>query len=113
MSKFITMNRDELPESTYVREHLSTKTYNFCWKIKFNNELDAKSVNNTSMFVSTPDGSMFNCKITYNAIENYIEIHPLEHYSPNTTYTLTITTRVRSLTGAHLPQDVSVTFSID
>ena len=112
MSNFITMNRDELSESTFVREHLSCKTFNFCWKIKFNAELDSKSVNNTSMFVATPDGGMFNCKITYNAIENYIEIHPLEKYSPNVTYTLTITTRVKSLTGTHLSQDISIPFSI-
>lgn len=113
MSKFITMNREELPESTFVREHLSGKTYNFCWKIRFNNELDPKTVNNTTMFVTTPDGGMFNCKISYNAMDNIIEIHPLEEYAPNTQYTLTITTRVVSLTGSRLPNDISVPFSID
>ena len=107
------MNRDELPESTFVREHLSGKTFNFCWKIRFSHELDPTSVNNTTMFVTTPDGGMFNCKIIYNPVENIIEIHPLENYSPNTQYTLTVTTRVKSLTGSHLPNDISVPFSID
>ena len=112
MSKFINMNRDELPENTYVREHLSCKTFNFYWKLRFNKELDPKTVNNTTMFVTTPDGGMFNCKISYNTVEENIEIHPLEQYSPNTEYTLTITTRVMSINGAHLPKDIYIPFSI-
>ena len=113
MSKFINFDRSDLPESTFVREHLAAKTYNFAWKIKFNSELDARSVNNTTMFVTTPDGNLFNCKIIYNMIDNYIEIRPLEEYTPKETYTLTITTRVKSLSGAHLPNDIFVPFSID
>ena len=113
MSKFITYDSSDLPDSTFVRELLSHKTYNFSWKIRFNSELDAKTVNNTSMFVTTPDGSLFNCKIIYNIVDNIIEIHPLEEYSPRTTYTLTITTRVKSLSGTSLPNDISIPFSIE
>ena len=113
MSKFITYDRSDLPDSTFVKERLSQKTYSFSWKIRFNSELDAKTVNSTTMFVTTPDGSLFNCKIIYNVVDNIIEIHPLEAYVSATTYTLTITTRIKSLTGASLPNDISIPFSIE
>ena len=112
MSKYITLDRGNLPENTFVKEDLTSKMYNFTWKIKFNNTLDSDTVNNTSMFVTSSDGSLFGCKIVYNSDNNYIEIHPTELYKPNETYTLTITTRVKSVSGSSLPNDISVPFSI-
>ena len=113
MSKFITYDKSELPESASVREYLNGKTYNFTWKIRFSLQLDAESVNNTTMFVTGSDGHIINCKIVYNAVENVIEIYPLEQYEPKSQYTLTITTRVKSVVGSHLSQDVHFPFSID
>ena len=45
-------------------------------------------------------------------MENYIEIRPLEHYQPSSTYTLTITTRVRAVNGKSLKEDIVFPFSI-
>lgn len=113
MSKFITVEEQNLPEGTVFREHLLTKTYHFSWQIRFSLELDPKTVNNTTMFVTSPSGSIINCKITYDEFTNIIEIKPLERYEPKATYTLTITTRVKSIKGSTLKQDVQFPFSID
>lgn len=113
MSKYISYEEDSLPSGTVFREHLLTKTYSFSWQIKFSLELDPKTVNNTTMFVTSPSGSLINCKITYNEISNSIEIKPLERYEPNATYTLTVTTRVKSIKGATLKQDLCFPFRVD
>lgn len=113
MSKFITVEEETLPEGTVYREHLFTKTYNFSWQIRFSLELDPKTVNNTTMFVTSQAGSLVNCKITYDEITNIIEIKPLERYEPKAKYTLTVTTRVKSVKGASLKEDIQFPFSID
>ena len=113
MSKFISVEEENLPEGTVFREHLLSKSYNFSWQIRFSLELDPKSINNTTMFVTSQSGNIINCKISYNEITNTIEIKPLEHYEPKATYILTITTRVKSIKGASLKEDVSLPFSID
>lgn len=112
MSKFISYQDENLPTGTVFREHLQNKNYNFSWQIRFSHELDPNTVNNTSMFVTDPNGNILNCKIIYNTMENYIEIRPLEHYQPSSTYTLTITTRVRAVNGKSLKEDIVFPFSI-
>ena len=112
MSKFISYQDENLPTGTVFREHLQNKNYNFSWQIRFSHELDPNTVNNTSMFVTDPNGNILNCKIIYNAMENYIEIRPLEHYQPSSTYTLTITTRVKAVNGKSLKEDIVFPFSI-
>lgn len=113
MSKYISYEEDSLPEGTVFREHLLTKTYSFSWQIRFSLELDPKTVNNTTMFVTSPSGSLINCKITYNEISNTIDIRPLERYEPGSTYTLTVTTRVKSLQGATMKKDLTFPFKVD
>ena len=113
MSKFISYETDDLPKGTIFREHLQSKSHNFSWQIRFSQELDPNSINNTSMFVTGPTGNIINCKIIYNTVENYIEIRPLEHYKPNNTYTLTITTRVKSASGKSLKEDMVFPFQIN
>ena len=113
MSKFISYESDSLPTGTVFREHLHTRVYNFSWQIRFSQELDPTTVNNTSMFVTGPSGEFLNCKITYNPIEGYIEIRPLERYVPKSKYTLTVTTRVKGINGKSLREDVNFPFSID
>lgn len=112
MSKFISYQDENLPTGTVFREHLQNKNYNFSWQIRFSHELDPNTVNNTSMFVTDPNGNILNCKIIYNTMENYIEIRPLEHYQPSSTYTLTITTRVKAVNGKSLKEDIVFPFSI-
>lgn len=112
MSKFISYQDENLPTGTVFREHLQNKNYNFSWQIRFSHELDPNTVNNTSMFVTDPNGDILNCKIIYNTMENYIEIRPLEHYQPSSTYTLTITTRVKAVNGKSLKEDIVFPFSI-
>lgn len=113
MSRFISYETEDLPKGTLFREHLQSKSYNFSWQVRFSQELDPNSINNTTMFVTSPDGAILNCKIVYNTVENFIEIRPLEHYEPNTTYTLTITTRVKSINGKSLKEDVVFPFKIE
>lgn len=112
MSKFISYQDENLPTGTVFREHLQNKNYNFSWQIRFSHELDPNTVNNTSMFVTDPNGNILNCKIIYNTMGNYIEIRPLEHYQPSSTYTLTITTRVKAVNGKSLKEDIVFPFSI-
>ena len=113
MSKFISYENENLPTGTIFREHLQSKSYNFSWQIRFSLALDPNTVNNTSMFVTNPSGDLLHRKIIYNTMENYIEIRPLEHYEPNSTYTLTITTRVKAVNGKTLKEDIVFPFSIE
>lgn len=98
--------------SNKVKQNLKFKTGNFVWRIRFNIPLDPKTVNKETMYVTNSQGQKLHTSIWYNLKEEMIEIEPLEPYSTNEQYTLTISTKVRSRGGQSLHEPVSIKFKL-
>ena len=99
-------------QKSKVRQSLKFQTGNFVWQVKFNLPLLKSSVNNKSCFVTTADGRPLNTTIHYNPSSQTIEIAPLEAYERHETYILTVTTKVSSLHGKRLKQNIQIRFLV-
>ncbi len=98
--------------SNKVKQDLKFKTGNFVWKVQFNIPLDPKTVNSDSMLVTNSAGSKLRVYIKYDIARSIIEVEPLEAYSMNETYTLTISTKVKSKGGQSLKEPVQIKFKL-
>lgn len=95
-----------------IKQSLKFRTGNFVWRVKFNNPLDPKTVNNINLYVTTPNQSPLKTAIHYDVPNNTIEIEPLEPYAQNESYILNITTKVRSRMGKKLKAPIQIRFKI-
>jgi len=112
MTNYIKIEDVTGEQRSKVRQRLKFPTGNFVWRVKFNLPLSASSVNNQSCYVIKPDGSLLKTAIHYNSREHMIEITPLDPYARNETYILTVTTKVSSLSGKRLKQDIQIRFQV-
>lgn len=113
MAKNLLEIEDIPPQLTNkIKQNLKFKTGNFVWKVQFNIPLDPKSVNNNTMFVTNSQNQKLQTYIKYDTEKEVIEIEPLEPYSTNESYSLIITTDVKSRRGQKLANPVSVKFKL-
>ncbi len=97
---------------TLVKQDMKYKTGNFLWKIKFTAPLNPATVNNMNLYVTTTNESPLKTAIRYDAINNCIEIEPLEAYAQNESYILNISKNVESKGGQRLKNDIRLKFKI-
>lgn len=112
MSNYITIEEVNGERLDKVRQTLRFQTGNFVWRIKFNVLLRASTVNNQTCFVTATSGEPLATKIHYNSEQRYIEIEPVFAYAKNQSYILHITTKVASLKGQTLQQEIRIRFKI-
>lgn len=98
--------------ASMVKQDLKFKTGKFIWRVKFNTALDPSTVNNVNLYVTTLSQSPLKTSITYDSLNNMIEIEPLEPYTQNESYLLNITTKVKSKGGKSLKQPIQVQFKL-
>ena len=94
-----------------VRESMKFKTGKFVWKVRFSTALDPRTVNNDNIYV-TSDQGMLQVNIIYDSARDEIQIEPLEPYAQDETYTLHLTTKVASMGGKNLKEEVEVQFKL-
>lgn len=82
------------------------------WYIKFNIPLDPATVNEKNMRVTDVGGYVMQTFIEYSEENNLISISPIDSYSQETYYILTITTKVCSSKGNKLPREVHIVFKL-
>lgn len=100
-------------ESDYkVKQDIKFKTKNFVWRVKFNIPLDPSTVNNVNCYVTNLKQIPLKTMISYDSINNYIEIEPIEGYSEDEPYFLIITKNVSSRGGKKLKSDIRIRFKI-
>lgn len=95
-----------------IKQTLKFRTGNFVWRVKFSAPLSAATVNNNNLYVTSLNNTPLKTFIRYNTVDDYIEIEPLEAYSANESYILTITTNVKSESGKRLKKEVKLQFKI-
>ena len=87
-----------------VKQDLRFKTGNFVWRVRFNIPLDPHTVNKETMKLQS--------YIRYDTKNEIIEVEPLEPYSTNEYYFLTITKNVKSRGGQSLKEPVQIKFKL-
>ena len=96
-----------------VKQSLKFKTGKFVWRVRFSTPLDARTVNNVNLYVTSSQGKLLSTTIRYDSESSTIEIEPLEAYAQHESYTLNITTKVQSRGGQKLKAPVRLQFKID
>ena len=87
-----------------VKQDLRFKTGNFVWRVRFNIPLDPHTVNKDTMYVTNSQNQKLRSYIRYDTKNEIIEVEPLEPYSTNEYYFLTITKNVKSRGGQSLKE---------
>ncbi|MDD5934917.1 MAG: Ig-like domain-containing protein [Clostridiales bacterium] len=95
-----------------IKQDMKFKTGNFVWRIKFTAPLNPATVNNMNLYVTSINESPLKTAIRYDAVNNYIEIEPLEAYAKNESYILNISKNVESKGGQKLKNDIRLRFKI-
>lgn len=95
-----------------VKQNLQFKTGNFVWRVRFNTPLDPHTVNKDTMYVLNSQNQRLPCYIHYDTKNEVIEVEPMEPYSTNEYYHLTITTNVKSKGGQALKAPVQIKFKL-
>lgn len=95
-----------------VKQSLKFRTGNFVWRIKFTAPLNPATVNNKNLYVTSANQVPLKTYITYDSVNKYIEIQPVEPYMENETYILTITKNVKSQGGQYLNKNIQIQFKI-
>lgn len=95
-----------------VKQDLKFKTGKFIWRVKFSAPLNPLTVNNMNLYVTTSEGKPLKTLIHYDAINNYIEIEPLEAYTKDESYTLNISKNVKSKGGQKLKNELRLKFNV-
>ena len=113
MSKYLEFESMTEGLESKVHQDLKYMILNFVFKLKFNIPLDPMTVNNLNLYVTSMNLSPLKSAISYNSLENEIEVEPLEPYAQNESYILNITTNVTSLGGKPLKKPLQVQFKID
>lgn len=113
MIKYLNIEATSSGIEDKVRQSLKFKTGKFIWRIRFNTPLDARSVNNINLFVTSIKNIPLKTAIRYDTVNNCVEIEPLEPYSQNESYILNITTNVKSKGGKYLKKPINVQFKFN
>ena len=95
-----------------VKQDLRFKTGNFVWRVRFNIPLDPHTVNKDTMYVTNSQNQKLRSYIRYDTKNEIIEVEPLEPYSTNKYYFLTITRSVKSRGGQSLKEPVQIKFKL-
>ncbi len=95
-----------------VKQDLRFKTGNFVWRVRFNTPLDPHTVNKDTMYVTNSQNQKLPSYIRYDTENEIIEVEPLEPYSTNEYYFLTITKNVKSRGGQSLKEPVQIKFKL-
>lgn len=95
-----------------VKQDLRFKTGNFVWCVRFNIPLDPHTVNKDTMYVTNSQNQKLRSYIRYDTKNEIIEVEPLEPYSTNEYYFLTITKNVKSRGGQSLKEPVQIKFKL-
>ena len=98
--------------SDKVKQALKFKTGKFVWRIKFSAPLDPATVNNKNLYVTNLNQMPLKTYIRYDTVNQYIELEPLEAYTQNPSYILTISKNVKSKGGKNLKAPVTLQFKI-
>ena len=97
MAKYLIDIEDIPPQlANKVKQDLRFKTGNFVWRERFNIPLDPHTVNKDTMYVTNSQNQKLRSYIRYDTKNEIIEVEPLEPYSTNEYYFLTITKNVKS-----------------
>lgn len=95
-----------------VKQTLKFPTGDFVWRVKFSAPLNPSSVNNRNLYVTSLNQTPLKTNIRYDSINQYIEIEPLEPYSQNESYILTVSKNVRSQGGQYLKNEFQLQFHL-
>jgi hypothetical protein len=95
-----------------VKQSLKFRTGNFVWRIKFSAPLNPATVNNRNLYVTSAGQVPLKTYISYDSVNKYIEIEPIEPYMENESYILTITQNVKSKGGKNLNKNVQIQFKL-
>lgn len=95
-----------------VKQDLKFKTGKFVWRVKFTAPLNPATVNNMNLYVTTAKEAPLKTSIRYDAVNNFIEIEPLESYSKDESYILNITKNVESRGGQKLKNNIRLRFRV-
>ncbi len=95
-----------------VKQTLKFSTGDFVWRVKFSAPLNPATVNNRNLYVTSLNQIPLKTNIRYDSINQYIEIEPLEPYSQNESYILTVSKNVRSLGGQNLKNELQIQFRL-
>lgn len=95
-----------------VKQTLKFATGDFVWRVKFSAPLNPATVNNRNLYVTSLNQTPLKTDIRYDSINQYIEIQPLEPYSQNESYILTVSKNVRSQGGQNLKNEVQIQFRL-
>ena len=82
------------------------------WRVRFNIPLDPHTVNKETMYVMNSQNQKLQSYIRYDTKNEIIEVEPLEPYSTNEYYFLTITKNVKSRGGQSLKEPVQIKFKL-
>lgn len=82
------------------------------WRVRFNIPLDPHTVNKDTMYVTNSQNQKLRSYIRYDTKNEIIEVEPLEPYSTNEYYFLTITKNVKSRGGQSLKEPVQIKFKL-
>ena len=95
-----------------VKQSLKFRTGNFVWRIKFSAPLNPATVNNRNLYVTSASQVPLKTYISYDSVNKYIEIEPIEPYMENESYILTITQNVKSKGGKNLNKNIQIQFKL-
>lgn len=95
-----------------VKQSLKFRTGNFVWRIKFSAPLNPATVNNRNLYVTSAGQVPLKTYISYDSVNKYIEIEPIEPYMENESYILTITQNVKSQGGKNLNKNIQIQFKL-
>lgn len=109
---YITIESVQGGEQSIVKQDLKFKTGNFVWRIKFTAPLNPSTVNNRNLYVTSLNQVPLPTNISYDTVNNYIEIEPLEPYTKDESYLLHVTTNVKSKRGKPLNKNITIQFKV-
>ena len=113
MAKTLIDIEDILPQlANKVKQDLRFKTGNSVGRVRFNIPLDPHTVNKETMYVTNSQNQKLQSYIRYDTKNEIIEVEPLEPYSTNEYYFLTITKNVKSRGGQSLKEPVQIKFKL-
>ncbi|MBE5960410.1 MAG: hypothetical protein E7256_03335 [Lachnospiraceae bacterium] len=111
-SNYISIENFSGTDDTVVKQNLKFKTGKFVWQVKFSAPLNPATVNNMNLYVTKMDGSPLRTSIRYDAVNQSIEVEPLEPYAQEQSYLLYISKNVESKGGQRLKSDISLRFKL-
>ncbi|MCJ7688770.1 MAG: N-acetylmuramoyl-L-alanine amidase [Clostridiaceae bacterium] len=81
------------------------------WTVNFNKNLSPASVNETNIVVIGTNNTYIDISASLVNNNKSIMVKPLKNYESNTTYTLIVTQKVKSVDGSPLPKEVRMNFT--